>query len=115
MATGIGPAVSDVEGDYPALFARLKGDRDIPGLVEIESAVEGIEYVRAFENFGRAEFLAKHPKQKELPPSTVFADREIDRMFRDMLGVAPGATVTQADFFDRLHLEAEARRRQPKK
>ena len=112
MATGIGPKVGDLEGDYPALFARLKGDRDIPALVEIESAVVGIEYVRAFEESGRADFSAKHPNRKGLPSSVIFADREIDRMFRDMLGEARGATVTQADFFDRLHLAAEERRKQ---
>lgn len=112
MATGVGPAVGDLEGHYPALFARLKGDRDIPALVEIESAVIGIEYARAFEDFGRLDFSAKYSNRKELPSQKIFADREIDRIFRDMLGEARGATVTQADFFDRLHLEAEERRKQ---
>jgi hypothetical protein len=110
MATGVGPEVGNLEGEYPALFARLKGDRDVPALVEIESAVVGIEYVRAFEEFGRNEFLARHPdRRKIVSPSQIFTDRDIDRMFRDMLGGASGATVTQADFFDRLHLAAEER------
>jgi P-loop Domain of unknown function (DUF2791) len=110
MATGVGPEVGNLEGEYPALFARLKGDRDVPALVEIESAVVGIEYARAFEDFGRNEFLARHPaRSKDFSSSQIFTDRDIDRMFRDMLGGAPGATVTQADFFDRLHLAAEAR------
>jgi hypothetical protein len=112
MATGIGPEVTDVGGDYPALFARLKGDRDIPALVEIESAVVGIEYARAFEEFGRAAFSATHQSSRSTVPALpLLADREIDRLFREMVGAALGATVTQADFFDRLHLEADERRK----
>jgi hypothetical protein len=111
MATGIGPEVADVGGDYPALFARLKGDRDVPALVEIESAVVGIEYAREFERFGREMYERVHRGVKSLPPLPLLAEREIDRLFREMVGGSLGATVTQADFFDRLHIEAEERRR----
>lgn len=110
MATGLGPEVSNLEGDYPALFARLKGDRDIPALVEIESGLMGVEYARAFETHAREQFAAKHSPRGAFPP--LFTDREIDVFFREMVGAARGATVSQADFFDRLHLEADARRKQ---
>ena len=112
MATGLGPEVAHLEGDYPALFARLKGDRDIPALVEIESGLIGVEYVREFEKHARAAFAAKYPGRsvESFPP--LFTDREVDGIFRDMVGSARGATVSQADFFDRLHLVAEERRKQ---
>lgn len=108
MATGLGPEISDVEGDYPALYARLKGHREIPALVEIESGLIGIEYAREFEKYGRNMFLALNPSGT-LSPAEIFSNREIDVFFRDMLGSAQSATVTQADFFDRLHSEAEQR------
>jgi hypothetical protein len=111
MATGLGPQVTNLEGDYPALFARLKGERDIPALVEIESGVLGIEYARAFEKHGRSAYEAVDPGRTDLPSSSLFTDREIDAFFRDIVGAARGASVTQADFFDRLHLEAEAIRK----
>lgn len=112
MATGIGPEVWNLEGEYPAFYARLKGTRDIPALVEIESGVVGIEYARAFEDYGRKAYLAQNQTGHELPPASLFSDREIDAFFRELVGSARGATVTQADFFDKLHLEAENRRRQ---
>ena len=113
MATGLGPDVADLEGDYPALFARMKGDREIPALLEIESSLVGIEYAREFERYGRQEFLAAGQRSSaNLPSSELFNQREIDAYFREMVGSAHGATVTQADFFDRLHLEAEVRRKQ---
>jgi hypothetical protein len=112
MATGLGTEVTDVEGDYPALFARLRGDRDIPALVEIESSLVGIEYARAFEEHGRRDFISvSNVSGSGLPTSALFSDREIDAFFRQMLGSALGATVTQADFFDRLHIEAEEKRK----
>lgn len=110
MATGLGPEVRHLEGEYPALYGRLKGNREIPALVEIESAVVGIEYARAFERHGRDTFLAAQVDAKKLPEPELLTDREIDGLFRNIVGPAPGASVAQADFFDQLHVEAEAKR-----
>ncbi|MGH8569558.1 MAG: hypothetical protein ACREXU_16515 [Gammaproteobacteria bacterium] len=70
----------------------------------------GVEYARAFDTHAREQFAAKRPPRGAVP--SLFTDREIDAFFREMVGAARGATVSQADFFDRLHLEADARRKQ---
>jgi hypothetical protein len=108
MATGLGVGVNDVQSSYPALFARLTGAQDIPTLVEIGGVVEAIEYARAFERHGRemfrqecGGFMSMGPP---LPP--LFTNRDIEAFFRSVPGAASGS-VTQGDFFDRLHVEAE--------
>jgi hypothetical protein len=102
MATGIGPEVGDVEGEYPALFARLKGARDIPALVEVPGVVEAQEYARAFLEHGR-----KKAEQARINSGvTLFTDADIATYFIEVAGPR-GGTASQGDFFDRLHTEAE--------
>lgn len=104
MATGVGVDTHDVELSYPALFQRLKGVRDIPTLVQIDSVLDAIEYTRAFEKHGREQF--QQTRTIPTPPKfgECFADREIEDLFRDVAG---SGSASQGDYFDRLHIEAE--------
>jgi len=115
MATGLGVGINDVQSSYPALFARLKGAQDIPTLVEIGGVVEAIEYARAFEHHGHKVFRqdlkersdgSMSIKPRSAPHEPLFTNREIEAFFRSVPGALSGS-VTQGDFFDRLHVEAE--------
>lgn len=112
MATGLGVEIGHVETDYPALYARMRGARDIPALLEIDSGVVGIEYARKYDAAGREAFRAARDTATVPREPGVFTDREIDSFFRELVGTAMGGTVTQADFFDKLHAEAESRVRE---
>lgn len=97
--------VEDVEAAYPALFARLKGARGIPALVEVAGVVEAQEYARAFVDQGQ-----KRAKQTGVAngAAQLFTDAEIAGFFLEIAGTH-GGTASQGDFFDRLHVAAEAR------
>ena len=114
-ATGLGVGTNDVQSSYPALFARLKGAQDIPALVEIGGVVEAIEYARAFERHGREAFLQErgggYVNIKSSLPDSLLTNRDIEALFRSVPGALSGS-VTQGDFFDRLHVEAEKLLRQ---
>jgi hypothetical protein len=103
MATGTGYDPEDVETGYPALFARLKGARDIPALVEVAGAVEAQEYAKAFMDHAR-----KKAQQEGVPAGVpLFTETDVRAFFIAVAGT--GATVSQGDFFDKLHVEAEIR------
>jgi hypothetical protein len=107
MATGVGVETGEVEISYPALFQRLKGVRSIPTLVQIDSVLDALEYAHAFELHGRQEFERETRQQqmpKELMPKELLSDREIQDLFREVAGTG---SISQGDFFDRLHIEAE--------
>jgi hypothetical protein len=108
MATGISVDVLEVQSAYPALFARLKGAQDIPTLVQIGGVVEAIEYAKAFERFGREAFesQATSKERQAVGDKPLFTSREIEVFYRSVSGAASGS-VTQGDFFDKLHVEAE--------
>lgn len=109
MATGTNYGrVEDVETEYPALFARLKGARDIPALVEVNGAVGAEEYAQAFLDNGRR----KAAQQGISTGQELFTQTEIREFFIEVAG-GSGATVSQGDFFDKLHVEAEARAMSP--
>ena len=114
MATGLGVGTNDVQSSYPALFARLKGAQAIPALVEIGGVVEAIEYARAFERHGREAFLRERGGEAASAstlPASLLTNRDIEALFRSVPGALSGS-VTQGDFFDRLHVEAEKLLRQ---
>jgi len=103
MATGINVGMEEVEASYPALFARLKGARDIPALLQIGLVTDAIGYTRAFERHARQKF------ENEMNSGggnheQLFSDQDIESFFKDLAG---GGSVSQGDFFDRLHSEAE--------
>lgn len=104
MATGgryqHGP--EDVEREYPALFARLKGARDVPTLVEIPGPVEAVEYAHAFVKNGRE----KAAKMNVVANDELLADADIRRLFNEVAGGA-GGSASQGEFFDKLHTTAE--------
>src|ERR1700720_592352 len=104
MATGLYVEMEEVEASYPALFARLKGSREIPGLIQIAFVTEAIGYAREFERHAREEFnrQAREPGRIE----ELFSDQDIESIFRDLAGTG---SVSQGDFFDGLHTEAERR------
>ena len=104
MATGVGVLPHDVEVSYPALFQRLKGVRDIPTLVQIDSVLDAIEYTRAFETHGREQFAKQQRQAMPGKFGVLFSDREIEDIFREVAG---SGSASQGDFFDRLHIEAE--------
>ncbi len=108
MATGINVAMEEVETSYPALFARLKGARVIPALVQIGFVTEAIGYARAFERHARAKF---NQEAGGIPGTyeELFTDQDIESFFKDLAG---RGSVSQGDFFDRLHTEAERRTRE---
>lgn len=108
MATGIGAEVEDVENEYPALFARLKGSQDVPALVEVAGVVEAQEYAEAFMDYARQK--AEHAGVPS-PGIPLFSPTEIREFFIESAGA--GSTVTQGDFFDLLHVEAEKRALNP--
>lgn len=113
MATGLGVGINDVQSSYPALFARLKGAQDIPALVEVGGVVEAIGYARAFEKRGR-EVFARDQNGGSTSGKPLFTDQDIEALFRTVPGARIGS-VTQGDFFDRLHVEAEMLLRQSAK
>jgi P-loop Domain of unknown function (DUF2791) len=104
MATGINVEMEEVEASYPALFARLKGAMGVPALVQIGFVTEAIGYVRAFEDHARADF--KQETKATGPYEEIFSDQEIESLFKELAG---RGSVSQGDFFDRLHTEAERR------
>lgn len=105
MATGVGYnfEVEDLEGAYPALFARLKGVRDVPALVEVGGVIEAQEYAQAFLESGARKAQAQGVQNGE----RLFSESEVRRVFLEVAG--SGGTVSQGDFFDKLHVEAEAK------
>jgi hypothetical protein len=96
MATGVGPSTGEVERSYPALFQRLKGPDAVPALVQVGSVVEALDYANAFLEHGRQ----KGVRTKE----ELLSRAEIEEHFKQ---VAPAGSVSQGDFFDRLHNVAE--------
>jgi len=103
MATGIDIEANEVEISYPALFARLKGTREIPALVQIGFGSDAIGYARAFESHQREKFEKHYGK---LDVEELFSDRDIESFFKELAG---SGSISQGDFFDRLHNEAERR------
>ncbi len=103
MATGVGYnfEVEDLEGAYPALFARLKGVRDVPALVEVGGVIEAQEYAQAFLDSG----ARKAQSQSVQGGERLFSESDVRRLFLEVAG--SGGTVSQGDFFDKLHVEAE--------
>lgn len=103
MATGVGYnfEVEDLEGSYPALFARLKGVRDVPALVEVGGVIEAQEYAQAFLDSGARKAQGQGVEAGE----RLFSESDIRRLFLEIAG--SGGTVSQGDFFDKLHVEAE--------
>lgn len=103
MTTGLGHEVEDLEGAYPALFARLKGARQIPALVEIVGPSEAEEYANAF-----LEFATEQAGREGIKPGKpLFTSVDIRKMFIEVAG--GGGTASQGDFFDQLHTAAERR------
>ena len=103
MATGLGVETNDVEVSYPALFQRMKGSREIPSLVQIDGPVDAIGYARAFEEHGRKEFAIQAGRSPS--EDVLFSDKEIQDFYFQVAG--HNRSVSQGDFFDRLHVEAE--------
>lgn len=103
MATGINVGMEEVEASYPALFARLKGVRDIPSLIQIGFVIDAIGYTREFERHARLKFEIETKKGNERYEQ-IFSDQDIESLFKDLAG---RGSVSQGDFFDRLHSEAE--------
>lgn len=108
MATGINVETEEVEASYPALYARLKGARGIPALVQIGFVTEAIGYVRAFERHAREQFHQEIGGGTGGTFEELFSDQDIESFFKDLAG---RGSVSQGDFFDRLHTEAERRTR----
>jgi hypothetical protein len=108
MATGIGAEVEDVENEYPALFARLKGSQDIPALVEVAGVVEAQEYAKAFMDYAYQKAEYAHVPSADI---ALFGPAEIREFYIEI--AAAGSTVSQGDFFDKLHVEAENRAMNP--
>jgi P-loop Domain of unknown function (DUF2791) len=106
MATGLNVEMEEVEASYPALFARLKGTREIPALVQVGYVTEAIGYSREFEKHARREFQAQ-PTSVKREAVELFSDQDIESFFRELAG--RDGSVSQGDFFDRLHSEAERR------
>jgi|SRR5215213_974094 len=105
LTTGINVGMGEVEASYPALFARLKGASEIPALQQIGYVTEAIGYARAFEAHAREKFRqAVGTRSYE----ELFTDQEIESFFTNLAG---RGSVSQGDFFDRLHTEAERRTR----
>jgi bacteriophage exclusion system BrxC/D-like protein len=104
MATGIHVEMEEVEASYPALFARLKGSRGIPALVQIGFVTEAIGYARAFERHARSKYAQAFGNSGL--QEDIFTDHDIESFFTDLAG---RGSVSQGDFFDRLHTEAERR------
>lgn len=104
MATGTGYQYGpdDVEREYPAFFARLKGAREVPALVEIPGVIEAQEYARAFLNHARA----KAEKANVPAGPDLFTDADLRAMFIEVAG-GRGGSASQGDYFDRLHTKAE--------
>jgi hypothetical protein len=107
MATGINVAMEEVEASYPALFARLKGARGIPALVQVGYVTEAIGYAREFERHARDRFRTEAQGRGE-NFEQLFSDQDIESFFKALAGQG---SVSQGDFFDRLHGEAERRAR----
>ncbi len=105
MATGINVGMEEVEVSYPALFARLKGAGGIPSLVQIGYVTEAIGYAREFERYAR-EKLAIETGEMTDDYEQLFSDQDIESYFKALAG---RGSVSQGDFFDRLHTEAERR------
>ena len=103
MATGGGYdfEVEDLEGAYPALFARLKGFRDVPALVGVAGVVEAQEYAQAFIDAGTKKAQAQGIQEGE----RLFSESDVRRLFLEVAG--GGGSTSQGDFFDKLHVEAE--------
>jgi len=106
MATGLGPAVDDLEVAYPALFARLRGARKPPSLVEVPGVIEAIGYAKAFVDHGRKVAGAAGIGGRD----ELLMDLDIQKVFTDIAG-RTGGTAPQGDFFDGLHIVAERRAR----
>ena len=101
MATGLNLYETDqLESEYPALFARLKGARDLPALVEVAGVLEAQEYAQAFLEYGRKK--AQEQGIESGPP--LLSEEEIRKLFIGVAGA--GGSASQGDFFDRLHLAA---------
>jgi hypothetical protein len=103
MATGVGYEfkVADLEAAYPALFARLKGARDVPTLVEVAGVIEAQEYAQAFLDNGHKKALLQGIQTGE----RLFSESDVRRLFLEVAGGDRSAS--QGDFFDKLHVEAE--------
>jgi len=105
MATGVGYnfEVEDLEGAYPALFARLKGVRDVPALVEVGGVIEAQEYAQAFLDSG-----GKKARDEGIQAGErLFSESDVRRLFLEVAG--SGGSVSQGDFFDKLHVVAESK------
>jgi hypothetical protein len=105
MATGINVGMEEVEVSYPALFARLKGAGGIPSLVQIGYVTEAIGYAREFERHAREKFAIETGEVAD-DYEQLFSDQDIESFFKALAG---RGSVSQGDFFDRLHTEAERR------
>jgi hypothetical protein len=92
----------DVESEYPALFARLKGVQEVPTLVEIPGVIEAQEYADAFLKHGRGKAQAANVAEG----SALFSPADIRSLFVEVAGQR-GGSVSQGDFFDHLHNTAE--------
>ena len=106
MATGLGIDLQAVEYAYPALFARLKGAREVPTLVQIGGVIEAVAYTHALEDHGRGEFLKQGGSRGTAASARLISDLEVQQLFKNVAS-GPGATASQGDFFDLLHIEAE--------
>lgn len=100
-----------LEGSYPALWARLHGNKRRPDLdlLPVERVVDACDYAEAFVRLGRdiargSLGVNKHPPEP-LSDQDVLSRRRIEDLFQDLRSPAP--TVSQGDFFDRLHEVAQ--------
>ncbi|MBI5514460.1 MAG: DUF2791 family P-loop domain-containing protein [Deltaproteobacteria bacterium] len=104
--------VRRLEIEYPALYARLKGSRELPQLSQVKDTLDARGYVHAFIEHGQRAFVATRSGRKLKTPAALLGDDEIRDVFES---IGQGRPIAQGDFFDGVRRAADDKVARPTK